>query len=737
MALLVAALVDPKIPGRSAKRFRLYLVDVSASVGADTTAAEWINYDARHRRPDDLLAVAVFAERFAFVVDPVPAAQFPVVERLAADVGRAATDLDSALSAALVHQRPGYAGEIVLFSDGNFNAAGALDRCRARGIRIYVVPIGVAKGFDARFAFVRRKPSALPGESVDVEVGVVASGEGKTIVTLGGQSHALTMLPDMVRTVRFTGLGPGEHEVRLSDDLREENNRLRFTILQGSVRPKLLVLSGFADASPVGGLVRDSFDIRTDFASLEAADAVVLENFAATQLTPQQQRAILDAVTHRDVGLVVIGGDRAYALGHYAGTPIEQILPVWAFPDERVAMVFVLDASGSMNAKLAGSEQRKIEAAARAILEALQVLADGDAAAIVQFADTGRVAHAMSQVRDRAGFERALDRIVPGGATAVLSGVEAGMKVLRDAPAGLRRMVIITDGETRETMEEFRAAAKALADRNIRAAVVATSTEPDMNKLRALSDTVLPILDFAKLPQTLRDLMSRSRDLVGEGGTARRKLEHPAAPVPEFGLGKYNRVAPKKDALILYDAPGGAVAALRGHVAALMFGVSREWTGSGPVIESAIRYVLRPPLHELRIEREGRRVRISGVGGDAPALAVAVRDPSGRWSDVRFDRCSPMRLEAEVDVREPGTYLFRTKDAEGIVDVPCAPELERVLVDAGALSRAGPLVTDPKRFAQQEDPAGAAEPRSTRGWLVAAAIALFLADLIVGALWKG
>lgn len=737
MALLVAALADPKIPGETSKRFRLYLVDVSASVGADTTALEFINYDARHRQPDDLLAVAVFAERFAFVVDPVSAAQFPIVQRWDADVGRQATNLEGALASALVHQRQGYAGEIVLFSDGNFEHAPALDRCRTRGIRIYTVPIGAAKGFDARFAFVRRKQSALPGETVDVEVGVVGDGEGKTTVMLGEQKHELTMLPNMIRTVRFSGLGPGDYEVRLAEDLRVENNRLRFTILQGSAKPKVLVLSSFGSASPVSELLREMFDIRTDLGSLDAADAIVLENLAATQLTFEQQRVLRDAVTRGETGMVVIGGDRAYALGHYAGTPIEEILPVWAFPDERVSMVFVLDASGSMVHKLADSDQKKIEAAARAILEALQTLAEGDYAAIVQFADTGKVAHPMSDVRDRAGFERSLDRIAPVGATAVLSGVEVGMKLLRDAPTGLRRMVIITDGETKETVEEFRAAAKALADQNIKAAVVATRTEPDVDKLKALSDTVLPILDFSQLPQALRDLMSRSRDLVGEGGTARRKLEHKMAPAADLALRKHNRVSPKKGALVLYDSEQGPIAALRENVAALMFGVSEQWMGSGPVIEAAVRHVLRPPRNELRIEREGSRIRIVGIGGDAPTAEVALRDPAGRWSDANFARSSPTRFEAALDLREPGTYLFRTKAAEGILDLPCAPELERVLIDAGSLSNAGTLVTDPKRFAEQRAEAGGAEPRSVRGWLVAAAIAIFLIDLIMGAFWRG
>ena len=82
-------------------------------------------------------------------------------------------------------------------------------------------------------------------------------------------------------------------------------------------------------------------------------DAVVLMNMPAIALATDQQEALEQYVEVHGRGLLMLGGENSFGPGGYYETPLERLSPLSSrVPHDRpqVAMVFVLDRSGSMTA---------------------------------------------------------------------------------------------------------------------------------------------------------------------------------------------------------------------------------------------------------------------------------------------------------------------------------------------------------------------------------------------------
>ena len=78
-------------------------------------------------------------------------------------------------------------------------------------------------------------------------------------------------------------------------------------------------------------------------------------------------------------GLIAVGGDHSFTRGGYRDTLLEDILPVICEerkdkPPQKLAMVLVLDISGSMNDPAANKKFRNIDLAKKALRTAVDKL---------------------------------------------------------------------------------------------------------------------------------------------------------------------------------------------------------------------------------------------------------------------------------------------------------------------------------------------------------------------------
>ena len=324
---------------------------------------------ALRRRLEERFAVRVY--RFADVARPTDS-----LAALRFDGDR------SRLGAALARVRDDLAGVpvagVVLVSDGADGAPAALAEAslalRAAGMPVFAVGLGrEATAADVEVRRVEAPRRVLHGSAVTLDVvlahaglagrrvPVVVEEDGRIVatqeVTLPAGGDAATV------QVTVPALAPGARRLTVrvprqpGEALAENNARqtlvevrdgaMRVLYVEGEPRFEakfvrravagdagldvvLLQRTGENKYLRLG--VRDSLDLIGGFPvsreELFAYHAVVLGSVEASAFTPEQLRLLADFVSVRGGGLLLLGGRRALAEGGYAGTSLEELIPV-------------------------------------------------------------------------------------------------------------------------------------------------------------------------------------------------------------------------------------------------------------------------------------------------------------------------------------------------------------------------------------------------------------------------
>jgi Ca-activated chloride channel homolog len=137
-----------------------------------------------------------------------------------------------------------------------------------------------------------------------------------------------------------------------------------------------------------------------------------------------------------------------------SATPQVAYLLLEATPGQVVASVrasvnvgFVLDRSGSMKGE-------KIDRVRRAVARAIELLGPQDIASVVIFDHRTEVLIPAGPVTDQAALKEKVSRIRDSGGTRIAPAVERGLReVERGTPESIRRLILLTDGQTENEQE--------------------------------------------------------------------------------------------------------------------------------------------------------------------------------------------------------------------------------------------------------------------------------------------
>ncbi|MBN2491193.1 MAG: VWA domain-containing protein [Planctomycetes bacterium] len=465
LALLTLALAQPVLTGEGTPRVRVVLADVSDSMGslADVQAAV-----------DQVLAAAEPAETVRLVAFAGAARELDAAPRdprrfepLARDGLRPERSrLERAVDLALACIPAGAGGAVTLVSDGRQSAGevrDAVGRLTARSIPLDVLIAG------ARAPQPVLEPVALPcqarvGTSIAVRVAVGAATDGVLEARLTGVEPPA---PEKRVAIAIEG---GRGEAAITHELEQEGvNRLRLVLhdLDGEVIPgtaRTLAVYGLPprrvwlveeDEAPsmAGPLARllgpgarvipkpaSALDGRED---LDRVDHLVLADVPATSLEARFLDAVETAV-EQGMGLLVTGGERSFGPGGYAGTRLEEILPVrFQQKEERrdpsATLVIIIDTSGSMGGA-------RIQLAKEVARLALRRLKPHDKAGIVEFHGAKRWAAPIQAASNAVDLQRALNRLNAGGGTVILPAIEEAHYALLNVRTRTRHVLVLTDG---------------------------------------------------------------------------------------------------------------------------------------------------------------------------------------------------------------------------------------------------------------------------------------------------
>ena len=243
-------------------------------------------------------------------------------------------------------------------------------------------------------------------------------------------------------------------------------NNVAFSFVVVKPKPKVLIIE---ERDREGASIQDtlkrtqmSVDVRPPEAlgtlpRLNDYAAVVLNSVAATSLTLDQQKTLQTYVNSNGHGLVTLGGLTSYALGGYADTLLEDILPVLAKPPEKregaqIALLLIIDRSGSMGIENPGDGVTKMAMAKEAAILAAGALNPKDTLGVLAF-DKKSDWIVKPGVIEQIGLQNIEDRISSlqaEGGTDIYQALNEGEDVMRAVPADLKHIVLVSDGRGTE-----------------------------------------------------------------------------------------------------------------------------------------------------------------------------------------------------------------------------------------------------------------------------------------------
>ncbi|OGP24968.1 MAG: hypothetical protein A2038_00600 [Deltaproteobacteria bacterium GWA2_57_13] len=779
-------------------------VDFSRSVGQEARESSLRVIESARRSKNPELRVGLLAFGQKPVWEFFPRKDFSSAD-FSPEVGREETDIRSALQAAAAQIGEGRQGRVLLISDGNENrgeAARVVPLLRAQDVPVWVLPVNLPQGKNEIYLSELILPHEVhSGEAFEVKVAVESLYEARARVKLlrDGiiQEEAAVMLRPGTNWLRFknTLVERGHHRfeslVESAEDTLAENNLLQGVIqVQGPPRvlylhpggntqryiPRVLAAQGYAVVEAAAQ------QISLSLPEISTFDLVILDNVPAYGLAQSSMEALERYVRDLGGGLIVIGGTQSYGAGGYYRTPLERVLPVEMRPPARlnlphVALLFVLDKSGSMGAGPPGAT--KLDLAKAATVAAADIMNPSDQIGILAFDAGWDWVLPFREVGKGEWISEQLSSLQSEGGTDLYKAMVEAYRVFSTKAAAIKHLIVLSDGLTDK--QDFSTLVSKMARGGITVSTVAVGHDADLVLLSQIakggSGRAYVTIDPQTIPQIFTtEALLISRDLLVE------RLVYPsiiAAVGPLKGFAEksippvrgYVLTRPKdRTELLMKAGEDPLLVSWRyglGRVSAFTSDLSgrwgKEWVAwadfpqwTGQLARSTMR---RGSEDKIRTElrREGDQVKalvdiLSREGRFVNHLKLKgiLTDPSQAGRASTFMQVAPGRYETSFAAGERGVHLLTIQEeketrqeAQAVTTVPfIAPypkEYRELKPNVALLTRlaeeTGGEVLDPERLEEglkrlfTPDPGKATRALETWWPLSGIGLFLFLCDL--------
>ncbi|MBL0927941.1 MAG: VWA domain-containing protein [Phycisphaerales bacterium] len=754
--------------------------DTGKPLGATQAIRRWLAAATAERRVDQLLGVVAFDGQAIALATPGAGS----VEGWSLDLSmRQGTDIEGALRFAEALFPPDAARRLVLVSDGvetsgdarRFAAelaarAGAAGRSRSAAVPIDVLPISYRVDREVVVEAVDAPPQAARESTIAVRVVLNATEPATGTLDLLYEGERLDIRPPGApgpglgrRLALRAGRNVETVEVRLkaatihrleavftpddeSTDRLAGNNRAEsFTVTPGP--GSVLLVDGVGPDRPdspgltlARTLERAGIRVQTippeqlptDLLRLQGHDLIILQNVPAEAMERATHKVLAEYVSTLGGGLIMVGGPDSFGAGGWNNTELAKVLPVRLdLPEQivapQVAVVMVIDNSGSMRRGVAGSSRTQQEIVNEGAAAAIETLDKTDLVGVIAFNSQWGTVVPMGRNTDPRRNADAVRAIASGGGTNMWPAIEEGGRLLRQSDARVRRMIVLTDGISEGDPESGIALIAQLRKEGITVSSIGVGDELRREELAEIAKvgggTYYEVIDPTRLPRIfLREVRVVRQPLIREQRFVPRGLgsASPAvAGLPErlpalAGLVLTRR---REDPKITYalEAPTGEPLLAhwfvgRGQVAAWTsdaWNWAREWIDTPAYAQlwtQLARAIARPPADqrfELATEFAGDELvlRLDAADDDGrpiDRLAVpgTVYAPDGRALPVRLEQTGPGSYEARLPAGDRGNYIAaltpqlgerRMAAVVGGASRAIGPEFRRLRSDVGLL----------------------------------------------------
>ncbi len=443
----------------------VFVADRSASNAGNRSSMEATVNAAAAQRPRDGVVGVVSVGRDAVVEQP--ASPLTSFDGFQAPIDTDYTDLERGLELASSTLPGGYRRRIVVMTDGRQNVGDALSTARLlrdQGVRIDVLPEHSVGGPDARVDSVDIPQQLHTRERFTLTVSLHSNVNTPARIDIY-RDHTLLM-SQQERIVAGESeyafpqgaLQPGVHtyQVRISprtDTVPQNNMGSAVTSVQGA--PRVLVIAFVStDAINVVRSLRSTgieADLRgpqqvvPTLSFLQRYASIVLVNTPTAALDPALLDDFVPYVRDLGRGLVVIGGEDAYALGSYGHTPLEQVLPVsMELPKRKelpsVAVALLIE---SLEATL------PVDISREAGIGVIKLLTERDLVGVNDAPDDGTAGWVipLEHPRDKAAMYRIITDMHPGDPNTYTPFLKQAFEALKATHARVKHIILLGDGD--------------------------------------------------------------------------------------------------------------------------------------------------------------------------------------------------------------------------------------------------------------------------------------------------
>lgn len=695
-------------------------VDESASMApaALRDAQAWIDRALLTRRAADRVGLLAFAGDVK-VVQPPTASDAPVRLPDPATLQPASTDISQALRVAAGLVRGASNPRVILLSDGA-STAGDLKEALSGIADVPVDVVPLARPPDApevQIEAVQTPQYVRAGETFDgtvvvdatepdvahLQVAIDGQLASEQDVQLAAGQNRLTMSP----TVMNEGFHAIAARVAAARDTNPANN-IGFGYVVVKPKPRVLIVeerdNEGAGIQAALSRAQMTVEIRPPeglgtLASLNAYAAVVLNNVSATSLTLDQQKTLQTYVNGNGHGLIALGGLTSYALGGYADTVLEDMLPVLAQPPEKregaqIALVLVIDRSASMGLDNGGVT--RLGMAKEAAILTASALKPADMLGVLAFDKTSHWIVRPDTIQ-HVGVQNVSDAIsslTAEGGTGLYQALKEAEDVLHATQADLKELVLVDDGQADDVKYDD-LLAKMRQDK-IGLSIVSMGDDVDTNLMSRLAR-----LGEGRFFQTAR-IREIPRVITQEAALAKRAALVEGTIQPQLGVSSpiLRGIAPsalptlkghiattaKDTAEVVLTSDEGAPLLAQWHyglgrVVAWTSDVGGRWTTTWPswdqnarFWEQLARWAMGPPTNrdfKMDVVRTGSEAQVTlediqdGTFGDLQQLTMTVLAPGGGSSQVPLRQVAPGEYGATVVSDTPGVYELDVAEAGG------------------------------------------------------------------------
>ncbi len=418
-----------------------------------------------------------------------------------------ASDLNGAIERAMALIPQDAPGRVLLLSDGRWTGkdpSGIAAQAAARGLPLDYRLMQRTSTNDVAISHIDAPETVNPGESFMLAAWIHAPVPSEISYELlrGNQRLAAgtrRVSSGLSRLIfRDKAIQPGTHRytvriVGTETDPVPENNTSKILVGIEGFRPILHVTnasdSGLARLLQAGGLDVETASPsahRWSLDELSGYSAVLIENVLADEVGLQGMENLASWVKETGAGFMMTGGKHAYGPGGYFRSPLEPIMPVsMELRREHrklsLAIVVAMDRSGSMSMPVGGG-RTKMQLANLATAEVYDMLSPMDEFGVVAVDSSAHIIADLAPIANRSHVRNDILRIDSrGGGIFVYEALSTAAKMLLNAQAGTRHIILFADaadseepGRYRELLEECRKA-------NITVSVVGLGTPSDVD----------------------------------------------------------------------------------------------------------------------------------------------------------------------------------------------------------------------------------------------------------------